>query len=153
VPEERSAPDDPRLAHGVAAVSWGRDRIDLFWVGSSGDVRSSGELMHRSWDGSAWSTPESLGGNAVGPPAAVAWAENQMEVFAVFPDGRLWDRYWDGQRWHPWESLGGDLVGPPTASSWGADRLDVFAPGRDGRIWHRWWDGTRWVEWEETPAG
>ena len=77
-----------------------------------------------------------------------AWAVDQMEVFAVFPDGTLWDRYWDGASWHPWESLGGELaIGPtPAASSWGADRLDVFATGIDGETWHRWWDGTRWVD-------
>ena len=33
---------------------------------------------------------------AVGPPAVTAWGVDQMEVFAVFPDGELWDRYWDG---------------------------------------------------------
>jgi hypothetical protein len=126
----------------VAAVSWGRDRIDLFWV----DAERA--LWHRSFAGS-WSAAESLGGRLASPPAVTAWREDQLEVFAIFDDGALWDRYWDGESWHEWESLGGSLTGLPTASSWGDDRLDVFAPGIDGRIWHRWWDGERWVDWEQ----
>ena len=95
---------------------------------------------------------ESLGGTLASPPAATAWAVDQLQVFAIFPDGALWNRYWDGQAWHAWESLGGELSGTPAASSWGADRIDVWAPGRDGTIWHRWWDGTRWVDWERLPS-
>jgi hypothetical protein len=115
---------------GLAAVSWGSGRIDLFWIGPGR------ELMHRWWtteDG--WSADESLGGELAAPPAVTAWAE-------------MWDRYWDGAAWHPWETLGGELVGQPAASSWGADRIDVFAPGRDGALWHRWWNGTEWVPWQ-----
>ena len=88
-------------------------------------------------------------GRSASNPAATAWGVDQLEVFAVFPDGELWDRFWDGRSWHEWESLGGELSGDPAASSSGPERLDVYAPGRDGRVWHRWWDGTRWVEWEQ----
>lgn len=79
-----------------------------------------------------------------------AWAVDQLQVFAVFPDGELWNRYWDGTSWHDWESLGGELDpgGQAAASSWSADRIDVFAAGHDGRTWHRWWDGAQWVDWE-----
>ena len=80
-----------------------------------------------------------------------AWAENQLQVFCVFPDGELWNRYWDGASWHPWESLGGSLEpsAGAAASSWSADRIDVWAIGTDGRTWHRFWDGGRWVDWEQ----
>jgi hypothetical protein len=127
----------------VAAVSWGPDRIDQFWV-------DRGTLFHRAFDGQSWSRPESLAGSLASAAAVTAWGPGQMEVFAIFPDGAIWDRYWDGVAWHPWESLGGDLETgvTPAASSWGPDRLDVFAAGRDGTTWHRWWDGSRWVEWE-----
>jgi hypothetical protein len=127
----------------VAAVSWGPGRIDHFWV--AGEV-----LWHRTFSAGTWSPPESLGGTLASSPAVTAWAADQMEVFAVFPDGALWNRYWDGTSWHAWESLGGELEtgATPAASSWGPDRLDVFAAGRDGTTWHRWWDGTRWVDWE-----
>ena len=134
--------------NGLTAVSWGSGRLDLFWLGVAR------ELMHRWWTPeTGWSADESLGGELAAPPAVTSWAQNEMEVFAVFPDGQLWDRYWDGAAWHPWESLGGELAGQPAASSWGADRIDVFAPGRDGSLWHRWWNGTQWVPWERLPAG
>jgi hypothetical protein len=129
----------------VASVSWGAGRIDLFWRDEGG------ALTHRAFVDDAWAAPESLGGTLSSPPVATAWAVDQLQVFAVFPDGQLWNRYWDGATWHPWESLGGELDpgARPGASSWSADRIDVFARGRDGRIWHRWWDGSRWVEWEQ----
>ena len=131
---------------GLAAVSWGPDRIDLFRVD---DDRV---LWHRALIGGEWTAEESLGGPIASAPAVTAWAPDAMEVFAVFADGALWDRYWDGTSWHPWESLGGELDpgSVPAASSWGPDRLDVFGRGRDGRTWHRWWDGRTWVPWERS---
>jgi hypothetical protein len=129
----------------VASVSWGAGRIDLFW---QGEGRA---LIHRSFSDGSWAEPESLGGTLASPPVATAWAADQLQVFAIFPDGQLWSRYWDGKSWHDWESLGGELdpTARPGASSWSADRIDVFARGRNGGIWHRWWDGKHWVEWEQ----
>jgi hypothetical protein len=136
----------PPMMSGVAAVSWGAGRIDLFWRDFDG------ALIHRAFDGSAWADAESLGGTLASDPAATAWAVDELQVFAIFPDGELWNRYWDGANWHAWESLGGELdgdAGTPAASSWAADRIDVWGRGRDGRIWHRWWDGDRWIDWEQ----
>src|SRR4051812_15460709 len=101
----------------TAAVSWGQERIDLFWRDQA-DV-----LWHRWLDGTAWSAAEDLGGTLSTGPAVTAWDVDRMEVFAIFPDGTLWNRYWDGASWHPWESLGGQLaIGPtPAASSSGPD--------------------------------
>lgn len=132
-------------SRGTAAVARGEGRIDLFWVDFDG------ALIHRGFGDGAWAEAESLGGTLASAPAVTAWAVDEMEVFAVMPDGELWDRYWDGTSWHAWESLGGELdpSATPAASSWGPDRLDVFARGVDGRTWHRWWDGSRWVPWEQ----
>ena len=134
--------------HGVAAASRGPGRIDLFWVDFDG------VLIHQAFRDGVWADAESLGGTLASAPSVTAWGDEEMEVFAVMPDGELWDRYWDGEAWHAWESLGGELDGrsAPAASSWGADRLDVFARGLDGTVWHRWWDGARWVDWERLPA-
>ncbi len=90
--------------NGIAATSWGKARIDLFWRGQDG------ALWTRHWDLGGWSADLSLGGTPASAPAVVSWAVGQMEVFAVFPDGQLWDRYFDGSDWHPWESLGGELA-------------------------------------------
>ena len=45
----------------------------------------------------AW---ESLGGRLTSAPAVTSWARDEMQVFAIHPDGQLWNRYWDGRRWH-----------------------------------------------------
>ena len=68
------ATSNPR---GIAAASWGPGRIDLFWVD---DDRA---LWHRAFAGEGWLEPESLGGTLASGPAVTAWAEGQMEVFAV----------------------------------------------------------------------
>jgi hypothetical protein len=74
------------MDEATAAVSWGPDRIDLFWVDAAG------ALIHRASRGDAWDAPESLGGTLASAPAATAWAVDQLQVFAVFPDGALWNR-------------------------------------------------------------
>jgi hypothetical protein len=100
------ADPDPRQgggSAGIAAVSWGPERLDLFWIGPEGD------LLHRASEGGTWLETESLGGIPASTPGVTAWAVGEMQVFAVFPDGELWNRYWDGAAWHAWESLGGSL--------------------------------------------
>ena len=54
---------------------------------------------------------EALGGTPISAPAVTTWAQGEMQVFCIFPDGQLWNRYWDGEAWHPWETLGGELTG------------------------------------------
>jgi hypothetical protein len=140
---------DTMPAPDLAAFSWGPGRIDLF------QRTATTSLRHRAWLDGVLTIDEDLGGSLASAPTAVAWAEDQAEVFAVFPDGALWNRYWDGSTWYPWESLGGalDPAATPACASWGPDRLDVFALGLDGATWHRWWDGTRWVAWERLGGG
>ena len=106
-PSRRRRPSPTRADGTLAAVPWGQDRIDLFWVGADRT------LAHRIFEAGKWSEPESLGGTLASPPAVTAWAAHELQVFAVFPDGALWNRYWDGRAWHDWESLGGDLAGSP----------------------------------------
>ena len=128
---------------GLAAVSWGENRIDLFWVGADRG------LWHRSWDGALWSADESLGGEPRSRPAVVSWAANEMQVFVVARDGHVWNIYWDGAAWHHWVDMGGQFTADArvAASAWGAGRIDVFVA--DGaELWHRWWDGTEWAAWQ-----
>lgn len=137
--------DQPGL-NGVAAVARAGGRLDRFWVGPGR------QLFHGAYRDGAWAEPEDLGGRLASVPAITAWADEPMEVFAIFDDGQLWDRYWDGTSWHPWESLGGEFQpgSTPAAAALGPDRLDVIALGRDGRTWQRWWDGSEWVPWQTT---
>jgi hypothetical protein len=93
---------------------------------------------------------QKLGGRlaAGSAPAVTSWAENEMQVFAIWDDGQLWDSYWDGAAWHEWHPHGGELVGSPAACSWGPERIDVFARGADGGLWHRWYVPAGWQDWE-----
>ena len=127
---------------GLTAVSWGEDRLDLFWIGDDGG------LWHRALSGGAWLSDESLAGEPASQPAAVSWAANEMQVFVVARDGHLWNIYWDGKAWHHWVEMGGDFAAGAevAASTWGPDRIDVFVNSA-GELWQRWWDGTQWVDW------
>ena len=115
---------------GVAAVSWGAGRIDLFWR------EADGGLAHRrSTARRLAATPSRSAERSASRPAVTAWAVDEMQVFAVFPDGQLWNRYWDGTSWHPWESLGGELAGEPAASSsWRGPDRRVRAGSRRRRL-------------------
>jgi hypothetical protein len=76
-----------------------------------------GALWHKAWDGSQWIPYtdssdhwELLGGQIVGPPVAVCWGQNRIDVFARGTDGAVWHKAWDGMQWRPgkatWDSLG-----------------------------------------------
>ena len=125
-----------------AAVSWGRNRIDLFATGTSG------RLWHKWWDGTRWLGWKDLGGDLAGPPAVSSWATNRLDVFAPGAEGDLQHIFWAGSGWSSWESLGGVIEGRPAAVSWGPNRIDVFVRGADDAMWHKWWDGLRWVGWK-----
>ena len=80
-----------------AACSWGPSRLDVFARGSAGD------LVHAWWDGSDWSSFESLGlpvaaaGQAVpltGAVSACSAGEGACDVLAGAVDGRLYHAVW-----------------------------------------------------------
>ncbi len=157
------------LAGPLAACSAGADRIDLFAVGQTGD------LLHTSWDGRAWSDFESLGTPAMlhggtqrsvplsGSLAASCCGTDRIAIFVRGTLGDLMMKWWDGKRWSEFASLGSPqvpeetypavtvaapLTGPPAACSWGPGRLDVFARGPGGEVLHKWWDGQNWSPFE-----
>jgi C1A family cysteine protease len=124
---------------GVAAASWGPNRLDCL-------VRGTDKaLWHRWWDGS-WHNWESLGGVLTSGPGSAASRPNRLDIVVRGTDNALWHRWFDGS-WHNWESLGGVLTSAPAAASWGPNRLDVFVRGTDNALWHRWFDGS-WHNWE-----
>jgi peptide methionine sulfoxide reductase MsrB len=67
--------------------SWGPDRLDVFAAGADG------QLIHKWWDGSAWSDWDRIGGAFHGNPAAVSWGTKRIDVFVQGTDnhlGHLW---------------------------------------------------------------
>jgi hypothetical protein len=96
-----------------AAVSWTARRLDVFGVGSDG------ELRHNWWQGGPWSGWGSLGGGLASAPAAVSWAAGRLDVFAVGTDSALWHNWWHGgPGWGGWQTLGGGLATTPATVSW-----------------------------------
>ena len=88
-----------------AACSWGTGRIDVFARGSGGEV------LHKWWDGKAWSPFESLGMPvtadtepaplpSTGAIAACSWGEDRLDVFTRAVDGNLYHASWDGSWGH-----------------------------------------------------
>jgi hypothetical protein len=134
--------------HGLAAASWAPDRLDVFTVGSDG------QLYQRYRPGSIWSGWEAKGGNLLGAPGAVAWAPDRLDAFAInAADRTLHHTWWDGSRWQ-WEAMTQHL--PPLVCGYGAavasqqpGHLNLFAIGADGHLQHAWWDGSRWNGWED----
>lgn len=125
---------------GVAAVSWGKNRIDLFVLGEYGN------LLHKYWEGSNWVGWEDFGGNWLGTPTVTTWGENRLDVFVISArNDKLYHLYWDGLGWSGWEDLGGQFTGAPGAVSWEPDRIDVVGWGRDDhQYYYKYWDGYQW---------
>ncbi len=122
-------------ANVPAAVSWGGQRMDLFYMS-----RQGGSLQHRNCDGGKWNNGgwQDIGGQVDSTPAAISRGRNCMDVYVKGADGQCWRRNYDhGGGWDSWESLGGDMVGMPAAVSWGGEHTSVFAVDKNGRCYHR----------------
>ena len=141
-------------AAGLAstAVTWGKDRLDVFCTGPKGD------LLHQYYDGSQWqpsdSSLESLGGSLSSAPSALTWGVNRLDIFGLNEDGEVCHLYWDGSQWSQWETFAEGSPGfedsktPLTVTTWGENRLDVFGVDAQQRLAHLFWDGSQWSQWE-----
>lgn len=125
---------------GPAAVSWGKNRNDVFVLGEDG------ALLHSYWDGSNWAAWESFGGDFVDVPTAISWGENRLDLFGIHSENsKLYHKYWDGSQWSDWEDFGGQFAGTVAATSWGPNRIDIVGWGRDDQqYYYKYWDGSQW---------
>ena len=97
---------------GITSVSWGKNRIDYFVVGSDHAV------YHKWWDGSQWGPSltgyEDLGGYAISKVTAVSWAKNRLDIFVIGSDHAVYHKYWNGSSWGPsltgYEYQGGYII-------------------------------------------
>lgn len=143
-----------------AAVSWGKERTDIFSVGPNSNV------YHKCWDGSQWNPPkpgewENLGGDFAYSYAlaAVSWGPNRLDIVGVGSDKddkyAVWHKYWDGSSWGPsddpkeWEHLGGDFISEAAAVARGPGLLDVVAVDSNLKLLHKFYHYGKWNDWEE----
>jgi hypothetical protein len=132
------------LTSKPAVASWSANRLDVF--GRGGD----GELWHRSWNGSFWSSWEPLGGALLAGtgPAVASWGPNRLDVIVTGLDHSVWHISWNGSFWSAWEPLGGYLTSGPGVSTWGPGRLDVVGTGGNQAVWHLPYQSA-WLTWED----
>lgn len=146
----------------LTACSQDSGRVDLF--GRSPD----GELLQKTWDGTAWHPLRRLGSPAAvsggvaipmglaSPPAACVARPGHLEIFVIGHGGDLLHTSHDGTNWSEFASLGAPEVqlgqfsqrvpalGPPAACACGDGRMGVFVRGPMGDLLHKWWDGQTW---------
>src|SRR5438876_630854 len=117
-------PNVPRgFSSGVAAVSWGQNRLDVFYVGKDHGI------YHKWWDG-AWKPNEDgekiAGSYAISKVSAVTVGPGRLDVFYVGEDHALYHVPWNGNTWGHSERLGGYVSSDVSALSWGGNRMDLF---------------------------
>ncbi len=141
------------FATAFATCSWTNNRVDIFGIGSDG------QLYHNDWDhGSGWLSPWQLlslptGVTPAGGPGASANAlqPNRLDDYIIGTDGNCYHQdYQSG--WSAWQSLshpaGTTLVGTPSATSWAPGRVDVYCKGADNAIYRDYWTAaTGWAGW------
>jgi hypothetical protein len=127
----------------LSAVSFNAQHIDVFGIGTDGQV-------YHNWfaDGHSWSGWEVLDGlSAVGDPSACSWAPGRIDVFARGDDDGMWHRWFDGNWSASWEPRSGVCTSSPSAVSWGPNRIDVVVRGTDLGVWLMTFDGN-WTGWQ-----
>ena len=139
------------LSTAPTAVSWGKDRMDIF------AASTKGLLYHKYFDGHSWQPSNAdfeklaIGFDASYSLSACTWGPNRLDVFGIGPGKAVIHKYWDGYNWRPErspENLDGYFTSGPSAVSWGPNRLDIFAVEASGYVQHKYWDGTQWVGWD-----
>jgi hypothetical protein len=140
-------PPLPQEASDVSAVCRTQTHVDVFWIGADGSVQSAW------WDQNAnngiWNAPFQISGpnSAVGSVAAVARAQQHLDLFWTALDGSIWSAWWDQNFNNGIWSAPFRIAGPgsgnaagPSAASRVAEHIDVIWVAPDGSVWSAWWD-------------
>lgn len=129
-----------RLSSALVAVSKDPTSVDIFAKGMDNSY-----LQSTFRDNFQWSDWESLGGDFVGEPAAVAWGPERLDVVGLGTDGSYLWKYWNGTTWSPrWESLGGNFTSPPFIVSSTPGRLTIYGIDENGAQLHKYFHNGAW---------
>ena len=134
------------LTSTPVVLSTAQHHIDLFGLGPDQG------MLHRSWNGSAWSDWDELGGGFTSQPIILPTGSGAFDIFARGLDFMLYHANWKPGTATDWSPLGGGpLVAPTAASAPAAVRVHnaifVFVAGADGSIWYIQFDGKVWKPW------
>jgi hypothetical protein len=119
---------------GVAAVSWGPGRIDVFVRGQNGHLwhYSANDDGTSTWEGKGgW---EDLGGAPRRTPGATSDASGRLHVFARDANDQV-QHLWYDSGWSDWHTIGGSTGADLGATSTASTRVAVFARGENGLLW------------------
>lgn len=154
---------DPGLTSAPAAVSWGTNRIDVFWF-IYGLFGGTAELRHAFWDGSTWRN-ESLGDTQFEPasaPVVGSWGVGHLDVLYRDTSGQVRRREFDRSKkgvigfdangWALSEQLIGSAPGEVSLAEPKTNELHVFYRSSSGTLARRYTttNGTAWYT--ETTA-
>ncbi|OMP76399.1 hypothetical protein [[Flexibacter] sp. ATCC 35208] len=72
----------------LPAVSWGPNRIDVFYPGQTYN------MMHKWWDGHNWSGDENLGGVLSSDVGVSSWAAGRLDCFVEGTDSQMYHKWY-----------------------------------------------------------
>ena len=132
-------------------VSTSAQQIDLFGLGIDQG------MVHISWNGTAWSDWDELGGCFSSPPVVLPTATGTFDIFARAIDYKIYHLAYDPTTQTDWTILGGGLLGEPVAASApSALRIEslifLYVVGDDGAMWSIVFDGKVWKPWSSLGA-
>ena len=144
------------LSAHVTAVSRSADKLDVFVVGTDGQVYTAAwePAFADGWHG--WWRIGNIQVPQGAPINVVSRSQDKLDVFVTDVNGVVQTAAWEpgfGSRHGWWELRGGRAApgAPVNAVSRSRDKLDVFVTGTDGRVytaaweasftdgWHGWW--------------
>jgi hypothetical protein len=122
-------------------VSWGKERLDVIGISAE-----SGSVLHKHWQGDAWSDWEDLeGGPFIGNPIVTSWGTQRLDVWAVDKQGILNHKFWDGFQWIGWEQMGGNFSETPQVAHWAQGKIDIVGKNvDDDKYYIKGFDGDKW---------
>jgi hypothetical protein len=89
------------IASAPDAASNGPGHVAVFVISQSGS-----DMWHvASDDSETWSTPQSLGGQWIGEPAATSSRPGELDAFAIDQNHDVWHKHHDGSTWHDWQRV------------------------------------------------
>lgn len=139
---------EPDLTSEPAAVSWGTNRLDVFWF-VYGLFGGAAEVHHALWNGSSW-IHETLPATQVEPvsaPAVASWGFGHIDLVYRDAAGDLWRREFDrgkkgaaGFTASGWSLTDKKIGNAPTDVALAeptANRLDLFYRTSLGTLMHK----------------
>jgi serine/threonine protein kinase len=129
-------------------------RLIVFARAKTGQVA---EIWQTSRGSASWHGPMPLGTTIThSSPAAVAWPDGHLEVFALLSDAHVGyvsqSSTSAGGTWTGWTSLRGPVTGPPAVALDATGYPQVFAATAGHLLVHDYYLNGNWAGWAQAPG-